>query len=110
MLYSIERYQKFGCSSRGALLENITAFAADIEQFLSPWLALPFTVPHSLKLAGRSYHAGLNATLLRLEEDSFFVLAGGTRLVGPGELDDGTRQHQHQRTTKNTQNCSQAGC
>lgn len=43
------------------LVENMTAFTADIKQF----------------------HASFGTSLLRLEENCFFVVASGTRLVRP---------------------------
>lgn len=33
-----------------------------------------------------AYHAGFGASLLRLEEDGFFMAANGARLVGSREL------------------------
>jgi hypothetical protein len=44
---------------------------------------------------GMAYHAGLGASLLRLEEDGFFMLATGAGLVGSRELQH-TKEEQSQ--------------
>lgn len=68
-------------------LENVTAIAANVEQFL-----------YSSKRGanrneqGLTHHSGVGTSLLGLEEDGFFVLADRARVIGTWELLQGANK------------------
>lgn len=77
------------------LLENFSALATDVVQFLSFPSQRKIPFPRSFVGDEKTYHASISGSLLRLKEDGFFLTAFGALLVRAGKLKRTQNKTQH---------------